>query len=82
MVPPNADAAEHSHDRAGRDKRPDTGNGKSAHAGKPSERSPDDSAGTSARDRAFRRFGVLLVGEILGALIVREQYRNICTPEA
>ena len=67
---------ERGHNRSRRDERADSGNGQGADPDNPAQRPADDAAGARARDRAFRSFRVLLVGEIAAWSPCRETARR------
>src|ERR1035441_5428726 len=66
----DTETRERTHDGAGRDQRPNAGNGKRANAGQEAERPSDDTASGDAGYSAFRRLGVLLVRKGAGAFVV------------
>src|SRR4029079_4815946 len=75
-------ACERGHDRTGSDEWSQSGDGECADAGKQSQRAADRAARRRAGGRALGRLRVLLVGELLRALVVRQQHRNVVVGKA
>ena len=74
-------SAQGRHNWSGGNERSDPWNCHGADAGDPSQRSADDAACAGAGDRAFRGLRVLLVREIAGGVLVREQHGDIIVGE-
>ncbi len=69
------------HDGASGDERADAANAESADSDQPTEVAAELAAGDAASGGAFRGLGVLFVGEVLGAGLVRKQHGNIVIGE-
>src|SRR6202011_3439837 len=76
-----AKSREHPHDGTGRNERAQAGDSQRADAGEPAQRSTDYRARTGSSSRALGSLGALLMGEILGSHIVRQQHRDVRVTE-
>ena len=77
-----ARARQRRKNRTRRNQRSEARNGQRADAGQPSQYSAGNAARNNSCGGAFRRFRVLLVRKILGALVFRKEDGNIRAPEA
>src|SRR5580704_12408264 len=75
--PARAQTRQRAHDGTSRDERSDARDGQRADAGQQTECAANYASCGHARGGALRRLGVLLVGEIFRALVIRQQHRNV-----
>src|SRR6185503_12583318 len=80
--PSRACARQRGHNRSRRDEWSDARNRERSDAGEPAECPADEGASAGARGRAFRRFGVELVPEVLRSLVLRPEDRDVRCAEA
>jgi len=75
-------ACQGRHDRTGGDKGSKPWNCQRSDTHHPAQRSAQDCTSAGASGGALRSLGVLLVGEILGASLVRKEHRDVVLGEA
>ena len=73
--------AQRGDDRPRGDEGSDSRNGQCADSGDPAQRPADDATRAGASDSPFRGFRVLLVSEIAGCALVREQHGDVVVGE-
>ncbi len=77
VAPPTAAPLRRAHDGTGRYQRSDAGNSQRADAREQAQGTTDAHAGESAGRRALGGFGVLLMGKVSCACLVRKKNRDI-----
>ena len=73
--------AQRCEQRAGVDEGSEPGDGERANSGEQTERASDDAASARARDGPFGRLGVVLMREVFGAALVREENGDVVVRE-
>ena len=76
------DTTECGEDWTGCDEWPHPGDCESADTGEPAEDSSEQTTTAGTRSGALRGLGVLLVGKVFGAALVRQEHRDIVGSEA